>query len=329
MAIDATTYSPKEWSVWILEETTAGTSVLATTGMYQLDVDSVGFPTLNVTQALDVRTGDGRTLKAEDFFQDNKLRVVEFSLSGTLHRDGGHGLLLKNIANDFTTDVTIDSGWTPADLKYEQTNTAGAEESFTIVLKAPDHSNAESIVIAGCVVGSFKVSADAGTEGGRYKFEATIKSGKIPTLNESSTLAGDSTFSNTTDLFLSNATAKQVNNIDVVLQSFGLNIENDAVFAGFSTSGYEVVGRSAEVAVTAEASIKYDNNTKGLIHSFDTQTSAMSSNAFVITNTNSYGVDIQNAVFTDVSLNEGDFMQLNIAMKSVDDGADPLVTLDI
>jgi len=55
----------------------------------------------------------------------------------------------------------------------------------------------------------------------------------------------------------------------------------------------------------------------------------MSSNAFLITNSNNWGIDIQNAIFTEVSMNEGDFMQLNFNMKSVDDGTDALVSIDV
>ena len=328
MAIDATTYSPKEWSVWVGTEADAGTSAISTSTMYQLDVDSVGFPSLNPTQVLDVRTGAGRTLKTYDFFQDNTLRVVEFSVSGTLHNDNGHKLLLQNITNDFTTDISVATGWTPADIDYGQTNTVSAEETMTVAIKAPDASNAQGMTLAGCVVTSFNFSAEAGTEGGRLKFNATLQSGVAPTLDET-TLAGTNEYSNTTDMFLSSATAKKINNIDVVMQSFGLTIENPAVFAGASSTGYEVVGRGAEIAVSAESAIKYDGNTKGLVNTFDSQSSPMTSNAFVITNASNWGIDIQNAVFTDVSLNEGDFMQLNTALKSVDDGIDALVTVDV
>ena len=62
-------FSPKEYSLWIINEGTAGTSALHASNMYQLDVDSVGMPSLNVNQALDVKTGLGRTLKDEDFFK--------------------------------------------------------------------------------------------------------------------------------------------------------------------------------------------------------------------------------------------------------------------
>ena len=84
MATQAEAFSPKEFTCWIKAEATVGTSVLATSGMSQLDVDSVGYPSLNVNQALDVRSGAGRTFKDEDFFQDNVMRIAEISLSNNL-----------------------------------------------------------------------------------------------------------------------------------------------------------------------------------------------------------------------------------------------------
>ena len=51
-------FSPKDFKVWVIEETTTGNTAHASTigapaitgSMYQLDVDSVGFPSLNVNQ---------------------------------------------------------------------------------------------------------------------------------------------------------------------------------------------------------------------------------------------------------------------------------------
>ena len=54
-------FSPKEWKVAVLSDATnAGATSIGST-MLQLDVDSIGFPSLNVNQALDVRSGVGRT----------------------------------------------------------------------------------------------------------------------------------------------------------------------------------------------------------------------------------------------------------------------------
>jgi hypothetical protein len=96
-----------------------------------------------------------------------------------------------------------------------------------------------------------------------------------------------------------------------------------------ASDGYQVVSRGAEISVTADAQVKYDGNTKGFINSFDTQSSALSGNMLVITNNNAFGVDMQNGVFTNVALAEGDLMMLDCSIKSVDDGTDALVTFDV
>ena len=88
-------FSPKEWEVWMLGESTLGTAVTHASNMYQLDVDGISMPSLNVNQSLDLRSGTGRTLKAKDFYQDNNLRVVEVSLSGRFHDDVVHKALFE------------------------------------------------------------------------------------------------------------------------------------------------------------------------------------------------------------------------------------------
>ena len=329
MALVGHAFSPKEFQVWIASDATnGGASGIHASNMYQLDVDSVGMPSLNVNQVLDVRSGVGRTLKDEDVFQDNTLRVVELSISGTMHNDAGHKLLLQNICNDVSGDIAVASNFT-ADSQIYGTAVNNSASSLTLVIKSSDHTNQRSLEMAGMVVTNFSLSADATTEGGRYKFSATLQSGVKPDLNESSTSAGSNVYANTTDCFLSSGSGVKVFNTDVILQNFTATIESPAVFTGFSSTGYQQVSRGAEIAVTAETTVKYDGNTKGFINSFDTQTSAQSGNMFVIVNDNAFGINMQNGVFTDVVYNEGDVMMLDCAMKAVDDGTDALISFDV
>tara|TARA_R100000315_G_C5189582_1_gene110470 strand:- start:323 stop:880 length:558 start_codon:yes stop_codon:yes gene_type:complete len=179
----------------------------------------------------------------------------------------------------------------------------------------------------GCVVTSFTLSADSTEEGGRYKFSATLQTGKVPDL-ASTANPTITAYANTTDCFLNSASGIKVYATDAIMQSFSVNIESPAVFTGFESTGFQTVNRGAEISVTTESTIKYDGSTKGLINSFGTQTSHLAGNALVITNNNSYGVSMPNAVLTDVALNEGDLMMLDVAMKAVDAGAD-LITFDI
>ena len=329
MAVVGHAFSPKEFQVWIASDATnGGTSGIHASNMYQLDVDSVGMPSLNVNQVLDVRSGVGRTLKDEDFFQDNVLRVVELTIAGNMHLDAGHKLLLQNICNDVSGDIAVASNFAP-DSQIYGTAVNNTASSLTVVVKSSDHTNQRSLEMPGMVVTNFTLSADSTTEGGRYKFEATLQSGVKPDLNESSTVPGNNVYANTTNCFLSNASGIKVFNTDVIMQNFSVAIESPAVFSGFSSTGYQQVSRGTEIAVTADTSVKYDGNTKGFINSFDTQTAPLAGNMLVITNNNSYGVDMQNGVLTNVAYNEGDIMMLDCSIKSVDNGSDALVSFDI
>tara|TARA_R100001463_G_scaffold31738_1_gene71495 strand:+ start:5069 stop:6070 length:1002 start_codon:yes stop_codon:yes gene_type:complete len=331
MATVAHAFSPKEFKCFIISDATnAGTSGIHSSNMLQLDVDSVSYPSLNVTQALDVRSGVGATLKDEDFFQDNKMRVVELGLSGTLHDDVGHRLLLANIcgaAQADDTNQTIASGHKVISQKYGAAVTNNAS-SLTVVIQPSDVSNQTGLEFPGMVVTNLTISADAGTEGGRYKFSATLQSGKVPDL-ASTASAGSTVYANTTTSFLSSASGIKVYNTDAVLNSFTTTIDYPAVFTGITSTGYEVVSRGAECSVTHDCQVKYDGNTKGLVNSFDTQTAAMAENSFIIVNNGKFGVDTANAVLTNVAYSEGDVMMLDVSLKAVDDGTDELLIIDI
>ena len=331
MATVAHSFSPKEFKCFVISDATnAGSSGIHASNMNQLDVDSISFPSLNVNQVLDVRSGVGHTLKDEDFFQDNKMRVVELGLSGTLHDDVGHRLLLANIcgaAQADDTNQTIASGHKIVAQKYGAAVTNNAS-SLTIVLQPSDVSNQTGLEFAGMVVTNFSITADAGTEGGRYKWSATLQSGKVPDL-ASTAAAGSTVYANNTTTSLASARGIKVFALDAVLNSFTTTIDYPAVFTGVTSTGYEVVSRGAECSVTHDCQVKYDGNTKGLANSFDTQTAAMAENSFIVTNNGKFGIDTANAVLTNVAYSEGDIMMLDVSIKAVDDGTDELLIIDL
>ena len=321
MAIAAQAFSPKEYTVWIISDATnAGTTGAHASNMYQLDVDSVGFPSLNVNQALDVRSGGGRVLKDEDFFQDNVLRVLEVSLSGTMHNDAGHELLIQNVCNSVASDPIIATSHSGASQIYGSAVT-NAASSLTIGIKASDHTNQKSLELPGMVVTNFTLSADNATEGGRYKFSATLQSGTVADLAEVVIDMGTNEYANSTASFMSNASAIKVFNTEVVMNSFSLAIDHPAVFSGAKSTGYELVSRGAECAITVDTQVKYDANTKGFLNSFDGQSAYLAGNMFVMVNNNAYGVSIPNGVLTNVAYAEGDILMLDCSIKAVDAGA--------
>ena len=331
MATVAHTFSPKEWKCFVISDATnAGGTGIHSSNMQQLDVDSISFPSLNVAQSMDVRSGVGHTLKDEDFFQDNKMRVVELSLSGTLHDDAGHRLLLANIcgaAQADDTNQTIASGHKIVAQKYGAAVTNNAS-SLTVVLQPSDVSNQTGLELFGCVVTNFAITADAGTEGGRYKWSATLQTGKVPDL-ASTAAAGSTVYANTTGTTLASASGVKVFALDAVLNSFTTTIDYPAVFTGVTSTGYEVVSRGVECSVTHDCQVKYDGNTKGLVSSFDTQTAALAENMFIITNNGKFGIDTANGVLTNVAYSEGDIMMLDVSIKAVDDGTDELLIIDL
>ena len=330
MATSAHTFSPKEWKAAVVSDATnAGATGIGTT-MYQLDVDSISFPALNATQSLDVRSGVGHTLKDEDFFQDNKMRVVELSLSGTLHDDVGHRLLLANICGNAQADdtnQTIAAAHKIISQLYGAAVTNNAS-SLTVVLQPSDVSNQTGLELFGCVVTNFSISADAGTEGGRYKWSATIQTGKTPDL-ASTANPTITAYANTTATTLGSASVTKVYNKDAMLSSFTTTIDYPAVFTGISSTGYQAVARGAECSVTHDCQVKYDSETKGFVNSFDTQTAAIAENAFIIANNGNFGVDTANGVLTNVAYSEGDIMMLDVSIKAVDDGTDALLIVEL
>ena len=183
--------------------------------------------------------------------------------------------------------------------------------------------------MAGCVVTNFSISADTGTEAGRYKFSATLQTGKVPDLNESTVLAGNTPYANTTDTTLASASGIKVYAIDALLNSFTTTIDYPAVFTGITSTGYEVVSRGAECSVTHDCQIKYDGETKTLVNSFDTQTAALAENTFIVVNNGNFGIDTANGVLTNVAYSEADIMMLDVSIKAVDDGTDELLIVDL
>jgi hypothetical protein len=331
MATVAHAFSPKEFKCFVISDATnAGSTGIHSSNMQQLDVDSIGFPSLNVNQVLDVRSGVGHTLKDEDFFQDNKMRVVELSLSGTLHDDVAHRLLIANIcgaAQADDTNQTIASGHKIVAQKYGAAVTNNAS-SLTVVLQPSDVSNQTGLEFPGMVVTNFAISADAGTEGGLYKWSATLQSGKVPDL-ASTAAAGSTAYANGTTTTLASASGVEVYNADATLNSFTATIDYPAVFTGITSTGYEVVSRGAECSVTHDCQVKYDGNTKGLVNLFDGQTSANAETTFIVVNNGKFGVDTANGVLTNVAYSEGDIMMLDVSIKAVDDGTDELLIIDL
>ena len=323
-------FSPKDFKAWIVEETDTGNNAGAldapaiTSGLYQLDVDSVSFPSITPNQNLDVRTSIGRVLHSEDFFQDNVMRATEVSLSGTYHNDVGHILLMQSVCGvdlaSSVADVVIPTAATTVSGLYG-TGTE-ANKTFTLVLAPPDTTDGYNIVLVGCLCTNFSISADSTADGGLYKWSATISTGCKPITNNTATEAG--TVYSSSPISISTLTgATTINSItSTVLSSFGVTIDSPAVYTGVAATGFAAFARGAELAVTCAAQVKYDSATRPLLNNFNTQTAHDAADFFTMTQASATNcsIAIGAGVLTNAALSEGDVMMLDVEGKAVNVG---------
>jgi hypothetical protein len=330
-------FSPKDFKVFVSEEAETGTApdLTSTSAVFQLDVDSVSFPTLNVNQVSNVRTQIGRVAHIDDFFQDNNIRATEISLSGTFHKDGGHVMLMQSVCSnaltpDSVADVTLGTNPTATVGKYGETE---GNKTFTLVIDSPDNNDAQNIVMKGCLCTSFTLNADMGTDGGQYKFSATISSGRVPDLTDNTVVSGTAYDANHIDMNGIDVSAVKIaSKTAPVLSSFGLTIESPAVYTGVAEgAGYQCFGRGEEISVTANAAVKLDSVTMELPSEFDTQSTHDAADLFTLTQTTATNasISIPCGIMTNVAYNEGDVMMLDVEMKALNKESGNILTIDL
>ena len=330
-----TAFSPKEWTVLIRPQTEWGETE-AGTDMYQLDVDSISMPSLGVNQSMDVRNTAGRTFSDEDFFQDNKMTVREMTFSGNFHTDSAHKYAFLNLSNQATSNdlVPFAAGHQPASLGNGVSISAGTMAShhlFTIAIAAPETTRAKHMLFHNCVCTNFQISADTGTDGGRYKYSATFSTGgNYQSLASTTSVAPSASYLNTTNVTMGGITAStlKVADINVTLNSFTVSVDFPAVWTGAGSLGFETVNRTQECSITFDAQVKYDSLTDELINTFDTQAAAVDGVGLNIVNSANFDIAINDYILTNVAMSEGDIMMLDISGKSVDDGTEALLSLD-
>jgi hypothetical protein len=327
MAVDNRAYSPKQFSFLIAMQDDWGTLNENSGGSpdnpyLAVDVDSVGTPSLNVNQVLEHRTGS-RVLQATDFFQDNKTKVMEMSVSGTLTTEVAD-LLLSNFTGDTSSPYSIASNVDSVTFTSATTGQTG-NQILSIIYESP--LSGMSLAFKDCFCTSLSLNADAGTEGGRIKFSATFKTGSLPADLTNTPVNIDTPISSN-NYYMSawDADDRIVAGIaNCLVNSFTLNLENDVTFAGATTTGYEVATKVGEVSATADFNIKYDDNTDLLFDNFHNQVTGASEGATLMNHQASvvdanFGFKFASSVMTNVAFSEGDMMALDVSVKAVGAG---------
>ena len=327
MAVDGNAYSPKQFSFLIAEQDDWGTRNENSGGSpdnayLAVDVDSIGTPSLNVNQVLEHRTGS-RILQATDFFQDNKTKVIEMSVSGTLTTEVAD-LLLSNFTGDTSSPYSIASNIGSVTFTSASSSQTG-NQILSIIYRSPSSGN--SLGFKDCFCTSLSLNGDAGTEGGRIKFSATFKTGSLPDDLTGSDIAIDTAISSN-NYYMSawDADDRIVAGIaNCLVNSFTLNLENDVTFAGATATGYEVATKVGEVSATADFNIKYDANTDVLFENFHDQVTGASEGATLMAtdatpSDGEFEFKFASSVMTNVAFSEGDMMALDVSVKAVGAG---------
>ena len=331
MAVAANAFSPKQFSFLIAEQDDWGTHAVdessPNNNLVALDVDSIGSPTLGIVQGLDVRSGS-RVLQATDFFQDIKGSPKEMTVSGTATTEG-LDILLANLTGEALASASgvysIASNIASSTLTAATTNQTG-EQLLSIVYKSGYGTDAD-LSFKDCFCTNLVLSGDAGSEGGRIKFSATFKTGSLVTDLTDATTSIDTAIT-ANDYFMSAWDADDriiAGTANALVFSFSLNLTNDVVFAGLTSTGFEVATRAGEISATADFTVKYDSTFSALFQSFNGQTAGASTGATLMNNDASltdayFGFKMASSVLTNVGFSEGDMMQLDCSVKAVGAG---------
>ena len=330
MAISTSAYSPKEFQFLIAEQDAFGTIEASGGNAYHaLDVDSIGSPSLNPTQALDVRAGS-RVLQATDFFQDVKTSVKELSVSGTATTNA-LDMLLENIMGEAEGAASGVYSFL-SNRAVQQIGTGDsslAGTALSIVIKSAFGTNAD-LSFKDCVVTSLTLNGDTGTEGGRVKFSATFQTGSTVEDLTDATTTVDTPFTAASENYLMSAWTdpdyrKVVGVNSLLISSFSLALDNPATFHGATTNGYELCARAGEFAATLDVTTKYDDKTEDMFEVFNGQATGASKGVTLLNDDATlsdtiFGINMPASVLTSVGFNEGDVMMLDLSVKAVGSG---------
>ena len=330
MAISTSAYSPKEFQFLIAEQDAFGTIEASGGNAYHaLDVDSVGSPSLNPVQGLDVRAGS-RVLQATDFFQDVKTSVKELSVSGTATTNA-LDMLLENIMGEAEGSAsgvyTFTSTQAVQQIGTGDSSLAGT--ALSVVIKSAFETNAD-LSFKDCVVTSLTLNGDTGTEGGRIKFSATFQTGStVEDLTDAATTV-DTAFTAASENYLMSSWTdpdyRKVVGVDSLLvSSFSLALDNPATFHGATTNGYELCARAGEFSATLDVTTKYDDKTEDMFEVLNGQSTGASKGVTLLNNDATlsdtiFGINMPASVLTNVAFNEGDVMMLDLSVKAVGSG---------
>ena len=288
MALNATTYSGKQFAVYLAAETTTGTFNTTDANFYRVDVEGITLPPFSPTQEFEMRTGSGRIAEFDQVFSSSKRVSTEFTLSGRLTQEMWVILMESVTGDEFDGGGSSDSVLTLANnyggLGFKVgTDPSGATDwayLLSVYFAAP--TAADSYSLKSCTCTSFSIDADMDTAAGRFNYSATFQTQSAPAKGEQSGLIAAATAIGSNNLYLSLLDDKNIDiknysgstdqdDITPLFKSFNMTVDCPTQFLGASGANGEpeVWGKALpELTITWGGSIKYDDETDNMVEAF-------------------------------------------------------------
>ena len=290
MAINSTTFSGKQFAVYLASEETTGTFNTTDASFRRVDVEGVTLPPFSPEQEFEMRTGSGRIAEFDQVFSSSKRVMTEFTLSGRLTQEMWV-ILMENVTGDeFDGGTGSDSVMTLANdyggLSFKVGDDPASATDYANLLSvyfaAP--AAADSYSLKSCTCTNFNISADMDSSAGRFNYSATFQTQSTPAKGEQSGLVAAATAIGSNNLYLSLLDDKNidikdhladgttdVDNIDPLFKTFSMAVDCPTQFLGATGANGEpeVWGKALpELSITWGGSVKYDNETDSMIEAF-------------------------------------------------------------
>ena len=291
MGLNATTYSGKQFKVFLAAEQTTGTFANTDESFYRVDVEGITLPPFSPTQEFEMRTGSGRIAEFDQVFSSSKRVSTEFTLSGRLTQEMWVILMESVTGDEFDGGTGSDSVLSLAynygglGFKVGQDPDGASDWSYLLSVYFAAPNAADSYSLKSCTCTSFSIDADMDTAAGRFNYSATFQTQSAPAKGEQSGLVAAAESAHpigTNNLYLSLLDEKDINvkawetgsdqdNITPLFKSFTMTVDCPTQFLGASGANGEpeVWGKALpELTITWGGSIKYDDETDNMVEAF-------------------------------------------------------------
>ena len=285
MALNSTTFSGKQFAVYIAAETTTGTFNTTDANYRRVDVEGITLPPFNPQQEFEMRTGSGRIAEFDQIFSSTKRVTTEFTLSGRLTQEMWVILAESATGDEFDggtgsdSVLTLDKDYAGLNFKVGTDPTNASDFAFLLSVYFAAPTASDSYSLKSCTCTSFTIDADMDSAAGRFNYSATFQTQSTPAKGEQADLITNAADIGTNFLYLSEWDERVIDvkgtasadDITPLFKTFSFSMECPTQFLGATgANGEPEVWAKAlpELSITYGGSLKYDNETDQMIEAF-------------------------------------------------------------